>query len=76
MVNARTVGGADLRQQTDEALHEQREWLRVPLSSIGDGVITGDNSGGVTFLNPVAQVLLSRERSTPSDAFSITPSFG
>ena len=29
----------------EEALHEQREWLRVTLSSIGDAVITTDTSG-------------------------------
>jgi PAS domain S-box-containing protein len=40
-----------------EALHEQREWLRVTLSSIGDAVITTDTKGSVTFLNPVAQSL-------------------
>ncbi len=33
------------------------EWLRVTLSSIGDGVITTDRNGRVTFLNPVAQAL-------------------
>jgi len=42
---------------SDEALHEQREWLRVTLSSISDAVITTDTSGNVTFLNPVAQSL-------------------
>ena len=47
----------DPRQQTDEALHEQREWLRVTLASIGDAVITTDTEGRVTFLNPVAQSL-------------------
>ena len=41
----------------DEMLHEQREWLRVTLSSIGDAVITTDNDGKVTFLNPVAEKL-------------------
>lgn len=40
-----------------EALHEQRQWLRVTLASIGDGVITTDSGGGVTFLNPVAESL-------------------
>ena len=39
------------------ALLEQREWLRVTLSSIGDAVITADADGGVTFLNAVAQSL-------------------
>lgn len=33
------------------------EWLRVTLSCIGDGVITTDRVGRVTFLNPVAQAL-------------------
>ena len=47
----------DPRQQTDEALRDQREWVRVTLSSIGDAVITTDTNGGVTFLNPVAQSL-------------------
>lgn len=34
---------------------EQREWLRVTLTSIGDAVITTDPEGRVTFLNPVAE---------------------
>ena len=44
-------------EQTTDALHEQRQWLQVTLSSIGDGVITTDAEGNVTFLNPVAQSL-------------------
>ena len=44
-------------KQTDRALHEQREWLRVTLSSIGDAVITTDTKGFVTYLNPVAESL-------------------
>ena len=43
--------------QTGEALHEQRDWLRVTLSSIGDAVITTDTVGRVTFLNPVGESL-------------------
>lgn len=35
-------------------LAEQREWLRVAFSSIGDAIITTDKTGRVTFLNPVA----------------------
>ena len=45
------------RQTPEGALHEQREWLRVTLSCIGDAVITTDTNGGVTFLNPVAESL-------------------
>jgi PAS domain S-box-containing protein len=44
-------------QRTEGTLYEQREWLRVTLSSIGDAVITTDADGGVTFLNPVAESL-------------------
>jgi PAS domain S-box-containing protein len=44
---------AALRRQLDE----QREWLRVTLSSIGDAVIATDTAGRVTFLNPVAAAL-------------------
>ena len=50
------------RQSTDEpmpelALLEQRDWLRVTLSSIGDAVVTADANGGITFLNAAAQSL-------------------
>ncbi len=40
-----------------ESLHEQRDWLLVTLSCIGDAVITTDGEGRVTFLNPVAEFL-------------------
>jgi PAS domain S-box-containing protein len=38
-------------------LAEQRERLRVTLNSIGDAVITTDQDGMVTYLNPVAENL-------------------
>src|SRR6266576_1633434 len=41
-------------KQDAGALHEQREWLRVTLSSIGDAVITTDTKCSITYLNPVA----------------------
>ncbi len=44
-------------QKSDDALHEEREWLRVTLSSIGEAVLTTDTEGRVKFLNPVAQSL-------------------
>jgi PAS domain S-box-containing protein len=40
-----------------ETLYEQRDWLLITLSSIGDAVITTDGEGRVTFLNPVAESL-------------------
>ena len=40
-----------------DALHDQRDWLLVTLSSIGDAVITTDTEGKITFLNPVAESL-------------------
>lgn len=43
--------------QPDDAIFQESERLRVTLSSIGDGVVTTDNQGRVTFLNPVAEML-------------------
>ncbi|UJF23473.1 EAL domain-containing protein [Shewanella sp. OMA3-2] len=45
------------RKRSEVALLAEKEWLRVTLSSIGDGVITTDTSGNVTFLNPVAEMM-------------------
>lgn len=62
-----TASKADLereigeRKQAEEALRDQREWLRVTLSSIGDAVMTTDTQGRITFLNPVAQSLTGRQ---------------
>lgn len=48
---------ADPSPDNNDALHEQRDWLLVTLSCIGDAVITTDLAGRVTFLNPVAESL-------------------
>jgi PAS domain S-box-containing protein len=52
-----TVSDATARKRAEEALRQQREWLHVTLSSIGDAVIATDTNGAVTFLNPVAESL-------------------
>jgi PAS domain S-box-containing protein len=44
-------------RQYQQVLHEQREWLRTTLASIGDAVITTDANGRVTLANGVAQQL-------------------
>jgi PAS domain S-box-containing protein len=53
--NARSIVLA--RQRAEEALRQQTDWLRVTLASIGDGVISTDAEGRVTFLNAVAEEL-------------------
>jgi len=40
-----------------EELQQQREWLSVTLSSIGDALIATDAEGRISFLNPVAETL-------------------
>src|SRR5271166_2871505 len=45
------------RRRAEEALRKQSEWLRITLSSIGDGVISTDAEGRVTFMNGVAEAL-------------------
>lgn len=48
---------SDLSPTNAEAMHQQRDWLLVTLSCIGDAVITTDTGGRITFLNPVAESL-------------------
>ena len=43
------------RMQAAAVLHEQREWFRTTLGSIGDAVIATNANGRVKFLNGVAQ---------------------
>ncbi|HLF28618.1 MAG TPA: PAS domain S-box protein [Anaerolineae bacterium] len=50
----------ELERRVEErtaALRQQREWLRVTLTSIGDAVLATDTAGRITFLNPVAEAL-------------------
>lgn len=45
------------RRQVEEQLQRERDLARVTLASIGDGVITTDESGVIQYINPVAQRL-------------------
>lgn len=45
---------AERLRSREKSLLDQREWLRVTLSSIGDAVLATDTAGNVAFLNPVA----------------------
>ncbi len=54
---------AELTRRTDELrertgqLHQEREWFRTTLTSIGDAVISTDTDGNVTLMNQIAEDL-------------------
>ena len=50
-----------LREKHGREIQEREEWFRTTLTSIGDAVIVTDDSGKVTFLNPVAEMLTGRD---------------
>jgi len=45
------------RRRAEESLRQQEERLRVTLHSIGDAVITTDDTGAVWMMNPIAEQL-------------------
>lgn len=51
------VGLTRTLDRHEAALHREKELAQVTLQSIGDGVITTDAAGMVTYLNPVAENL-------------------
>ncbi|HEY0466298.1 MAG TPA: response regulator, partial [Polyangiaceae bacterium] len=53
-----TVELALYRHGMEKRLREREHWLTTTLSSIGDAVVSTDEKGFVTYLNPVAEALL------------------
>jgi PAS domain S-box-containing protein len=51
------VAANEALKRKSEELWQQREQFRVTLASIGDGVITTDTQGTITFMNPVAEAM-------------------
>lgn len=52
-----TIQLALYKHKTEHKVKEREEWFATTLSSIGDGVITSDPNGLITFMNPVAESL-------------------
>lgn len=48
---------SEMARRSREREKQQRHWLQVTLSSIGDAVIATDSTGQITFINLVAQKL-------------------
>jgi two-component system, cell cycle sensor histidine kinase and response regulator CckA len=46
------------KSKMENKLRDREEWLSTTLKSIGDGVVTTDSLGNITFINPVAQFAL------------------
>jgi PAS domain S-box-containing protein len=46
------------KHKMEKELKEREKWLATTLRSIGDGVITTDEKGLISFINPVAEALM------------------
>ncbi|WP_052309896.1 response regulator [Methanocella arvoryzae] len=52
-----TIEMALYKHRMDRDLYDARQWLKVTLRNIGEGVIASDDSGGVKFMNTAAETL-------------------
>lgn len=53
-----TIEIALYKHQQEQQLKKNFQWLKTVLNSIGDGIITADRHGNITFINPAAENLL------------------
>jgi PAS domain S-box-containing protein len=54
---SKTARDITAQKRAQAALAAQKEWLRVTLASIGDGIIASDPQGRVTYMNAIAEQL-------------------
>ena len=75
-IDAQSLGLVLNYAGTKDRLFKERERAEVTLDSIGDGVISVDKAGSVTYLNPVAERMTGWSRAeasgrTLSDVFRV-----
>lgn len=54
-----TIEIALYKHQQEQQLKKNVHWLETVITSMGDGVITLDSNGNITFLNPAAETITS-----------------